>query len=351
MFFALSSRDSHRGDNGGDTNAFKLTFNINKPALNLPVMQPIKGLGQEQAGSTGFGLNIPINKLQIPSQEANSYDHKQPLQKSQNYDFYIKNRKKRKLYCDKDLHSSCIQLMFALLINKNTGVFEDVFCSKYPVNDGKQNYLHILHHHLDCQENSEIVSILQKTLININPYPSGIRLLKLLCSQLSHLNCYQEERKIDDGQYGTISLYNTGFQYPKQVAIKSIPFNNYIHDRCELYDIISEVSCMDIFRMNDHLVRLYDYGLTQNDYFIVMKKYTTSLRKWRVAQDAPLSQMLMIYLDIFWKVMVCIQSMHSNLTTHYDLKCDNLLISFKEDDDGLNPDTIEISLADFGECK
>ena len=51
-----------------------------------------------------------------------------------------------------------------------------------------------------------------------------------------------------------------------------------IYDRCVLHDIFTEIACLEEFRMERCVTDLYDYGLDDNDYYIVMKMYKTSLK-------------------------------------------------------------------------
>jgi hypothetical protein len=55
-----------------------------------------------------------------------------------------------------------------------------------------------------------------------------------------------------------------------------------IYERCALYGIFNEITCLETFRMNKNLVTIFDYGVTKSDYIIVMKKYPCSLREWRL---------------------------------------------------------------------
>jgi serine/threonine protein kinase len=60
---------------------------------------------------------------------------------------------------------------------------------------------------------------------------------------------------------------------PKVVAIKSMSFPKSIYDRCVLYDIFTEITCLEKFRFEPSIVDLYDYGIYNNEYVMVMKKY------------------------------------------------------------------------------
>ena len=42
---------------------------------------------------------------------------------------------------------------------------------------------------------------------------------------------------------------------------------------------------------------------------------------------------LSLYLSIYREILRCFQIIHSHNVTHYDIKCDNILIDFKQDPD------------------
>ena len=55
-----------------------------------------------------------------------------------------------------------------------------------------------------------------------------------------------------------------------------------ISDRCVLHDIFTEITCLEEFRLEPCVTDLFDYGVDQTSYYIVMKKYSGSLREWRL---------------------------------------------------------------------
>jgi serine/threonine protein kinase len=118
--------------------------------------------------------------------------------------------------------------------------------------------------------------------------------------------------------------------------------------------MFSEITCLEYFRLQPNITALYDYGIHKGQYYIVMKKYQTSVKNWRLAQTLPLETMLPLYLRIFMKILAAVQCLHSNNITHYDLKCDNVLIDSPAvitSQHNLEELPFEIALADFGECK
>ena len=111
-----------------------------------------------------------------------------------------------------------------------------------------------------------------------------------------------------------------------------------------------------------------------------MKKYPISLKDWRIMQNNNLNEMLPTYLSIFKDILEAVQIIHNNNTTHYDLKCDNIVLDFLPNENNLNnsknsdnnnkskrnsnnnlsnlynensnnSNSICIRVADFGECK
>lgn len=49
-------------------------------------------------------------------------------------------------------------------------------------------------------------------------------------------------------------------------------------DSTDLHDIFNEITCLENFRFDQCVTDLYDYGLAENDYKIVMKRYPMSLK-------------------------------------------------------------------------
>lgn len=105
-------------------------------------------------------------------------------------------------------------------------------------------------------------------MAEVSPYPSGQRLLKLLCTKFSNLENYTNPKKLATGAYGTVFEYNTNLSEPKTVAIKQLSFPKSIYDRCVLHDIFTEITSLEHFKLEPWVTDMYDYGVTDNDYFI-----------------------------------------------------------------------------------
>lgn len=117
-------------------------------------------------------------------------------------------------------------------------------------------------------------------MAKIKPYLSGQRLLKLLTNSFTDVSNYKNWKKINSGAYGVIYSCETNISEPNEVAIKEMNFPKSIYERCVLHDIFTEITCLENFRLDDRITKMYNYGVVDNTYLIVMKKYSCSLREW-----------------------------------------------------------------------
>jgi len=267
--------------------------------------------------------------------------------------FYYSERKLRKIYEDDELHVLVVSLMISLLLTPHRGILDEHYTSQYPVDDGKPNILYIMHFHLNHPSNQHILPLLLSEIAEVNPYPAGQRLLKLLCISFSDMSIYTDKKKIGGGAYGTVFECNTNLADPRTVAIKETKFPSSIHDRCVLHDIFTEITCLEHFRLDPAVTDLYDYGVTDSSYIIVMKKYPVSLREWRHKQEGNWMDNLPTYLTIYKDVLKATAMLHSHNITHYDLKSDNVLLDYKTNNNMKwnSESDIRVVLGDFGECK
>ena len=77
---------------------------------------------------------------------------------------------------------------------------------------------------------------------------------------------------------------------------------------------------------------MYNYGVIDNTYVIIMKKYPTSLREWSLEKikqkGQPNGWNLASVLTIFYEVLKVVKFLHDNKVTHYDIKGDNIMLDF-----------------------
>ena len=88
-------------------------------------------------------LNLQLTKLNLEK----SYEPNTNAKSSERNLIYSSERKIRKIYSNKTLHSEAILLVLSLLLNK--GLLDPEYCDQFPITHGKINALYILHHHLN----------------------------------------------------------------------------------------------------------------------------------------------------------------------------------------------------------
>ena len=259
-------------------------------------------------------------------------------------EFYEQQRRQREIYSDEELQTCILGLIFCLLLTPTRGTLEELYCSQYPINNGIPNVLFLLHYHLNHPSNQHILPKLQKLITHVVPPLAGQRLLKLLASHFFDPTIYSSWHKIATGAYGTVYECKTGLPDPPAVAIKKMSVPKTIYDRCVLHDIFTEITCLEEFRLEKGVTDLFDYGVDENDYYIVMKRYPISLKQWREQLSGSLEEHLPKFLTVYREILKAVKIIHKNNVTHYDLKCDNV---FLEDP----IEECQITIGDFGECR
>jgi serine/threonine protein kinase len=255
-----------------------------------------------------------------------------------------------------------LSLSICLLLQPQRGTLDELYCHQYPIDNGKENVLYILHQHLCHEANNDVIQSLLEEVHNISPPLAGQRLLKLMCPQLFDLGLYNNGRdwkKLAVGAYGVVYECSTNVKDPSSVAIKKMDLPVDVYDRCVLHDIFTEITCLEEFRLEKCVTDLYDYGVDRSSYYIVMKKYARSLGEWRRQQGDSIQvfqQNLSLYVSIYNQVLKALQTIHAHKVTHYDIKCDNVLIDFVGDQDqgdlrNMTEDDFQITFGDFGECR
>ncbi|CAI2366213.1 unnamed protein product [Moneuplotes crassus] len=260
------------------------------------------------------------------------------------------------IYYDDELHIMLIYLIFSLIITPQKGSLDPLYCSRHPIEDGKPPVLYYLHFHLNHHSNQALIPMLYKKVDGQFCQNSGVRLLKLLCKTLFDRELYQENELIAKGAYGVVYQCKTQCDEPDEVAIKQMKFPKSIENRSVVYDVFSEVHAATIepLKTNPAVVDVYDYGVDNSGYHIVMKRYKYSLRNWRLAQEKSLNDNLSLYLSLYKEVLKAIELLHSNNITHYDIKADNVFLEVIDPEKNpldLSESCFNVAIGDLGECK
>jgi hypothetical protein len=100
-----------------------------------------------------------------------------------------------------------------------------------------------------------------------------------------------------------------------EVAVKRMTVPKSMHDRCVLHDIFTEIMVMDKFKNDPKIVHLYDYGVDEENFWIIMRLYKDSLKGWLKRQRTPWFENLPLYLNIYEKVLETMLFLTQNRTS------------------------------------
>eukprot|EP00927_Polykrikos_kofoidii_P066131 TRINITY_DN61787_c0_g1_i1.p1 TRINITY_DN61787_c0_g1~~TRINITY_DN61787_c0_g1_i1.p1 ORF type:complete len:1186 (-),score=190.20 TRINITY_DN61787_c0_g1_i1:121-3522(-) len=242
--------------------------------------------------------------------------------------FYFKGRQRRRIYDDLQLHAFILTLIIALLVTPKKGLLDSRYCEQYPLHSNKRNILFLLSLHLNHSANRAVLPWLSHLTERIGEI-GGFRLLKLLCETTMHRWMYTNRNRIAGGTFGTVYHCTVQLGETSSVAVKQIPKQTSIQDRCVFFDVFSEVACLDAVRFKKHVCELYDYGVDVTGYWIVMKYYTTTLKKWRQSIPGAMRENLPVLLEVYSQVLKAVSVFHARGIVHYDLKCDNIMIDIE----------------------
>lgn len=248
----------------------------------------------------------------------------------------------RLLFRDPKLHVNLLSL--ALEVSTTTsGQLDALFWQQYPLDNGQQyNLEYLLMWHMNNGNGAasavpELRRRLEATVAQAQAGPTGdpsaavpaavasmlasnsqvqaraaraqLRLLKLLSKSLFDSSRYSELKFMARGAYSSVYRAKARLAAPaaatsaagvqaqqqqqgkpsalpqqQQVIIKTVALPSSRYDRCVLPDIYGEIAIMDQYQGCPGICQMLDYGLTDDAFWIVMKKYRCSLADWRQRQ-------------------------------------------------------------------
>lgn len=301
------------------------------PSLSAPVLLTQTAPSLEAAACARDGATTPTGSGQhSPMAGSAASAHLAPTDLScasiinQNV-FYFEGRQRRRIYDDDELHALMLTLILALLVTPQRGLLDPRYCDQYPHMNHQRNIPFLLSVHVNHSANAVVLPWLfqlAETLGRIG----GFRILKLLCETAMHRWMYTNWNRIAGGTFGTVYRCSTQLSEEGTVAVKQIPKQSSIQDRCVFYDVFNEVACLDAIRFEGDVCQLFDYGTDESGYWIVMKYYPTTLKKWRSSLRGSLTQNLPVLVAVYRQVLQAISVLHRHGIVHYDLKCDNIMI-------------------------
>lgn len=271
--------------------------------------------------------------------------------------FFQEEKRNRKLYQDDNLHVAMLGLLISLMITKHDSL-DSHYSDQLPLTKNMLNIPFMLHCHINDPSNDSIIPKLHDLVMTQLGLGARI-LLKLLCKKLFEPHLYSvRQKRIGAGAFGGVWRCELGFSHStvKHVAVKLQKRPAGIDNVCVLYNIFNEILVMEKFKADPRICRLYDYGVDNDYYYIVMKEYKCSLKKWRLKQKTPLLLNMSLYLNIFKRLLEAFKFLADANVNHFDVKCDNIFIEpfgGVDDEEFYNHSTetpcFEIVIGDFGE--
>lgn len=275
----------------------------------------------------------------------------------------------RRIYASDELHLLVVQLIMALVVTSD-GLLSPGHWSRTPAAEGKPNLHDLLYDHLNHARNSHLIPELEKRVLCMHSGEGGACLLKLLCADMFDTSSYVDRTRLASGANATVYRCNHAPKLPngshalepQVVALKVIDRSSSANHFCPLPDVFSEIRVLMRLRGCEGACQLIDYGVGPDSYYIALKCYTTSLRKWRLHQDTRSDfqrhqdQLLPLYLRIYRRILLVTDKLATRNIIHFDIKCDNVLMSPTDDGDLVdfwNPTPTvmpqhDVVLADFG---
>ena len=280
----------------------------------------------------------------------------------------------RQIYESDELHLLILQLVMAL-VTTSDGLLSPAYWSRTPAAEGKPNLHNLLYDHLNHARNRHLISELEKRVMATPSAEAGTCLLKLLCASLFKGSSYADRTRLASGAYATVyrcSITSTHLDVsqapthapldPQVAALKVIDRSSSANHFCPLPDVFSEIRVLMRLHGCEGACQLMDYGVGPDSYYIALKCYTTSLRKWRLHQDtraletAHDQDQRLLYLRIYRRILDVTDTLAARNIIHFDIKCDNVLMSPAENVDladfwAPTPPAVaqyEVVLADFG---
>lgn len=286
--------------------------------------------------------------------------------------WYANQRKQVPLYLDSQLHELVVLLIISLCVSEDNVTLDQRYCTQLPLADtgGYRavgfNVLYALYCHINHPGNKCLLPAIQCHIQQFGR--AAMRLWRLLCEGGFDQSLYRHDvKEVAKGNFGTVvavrnpvPLKNDGESTASVLAVKYMNHEHGPHDRCVTFDFFSEISTMEILQGSPHICQVFDYGVSDGRFCIVMEHCPYSLKAWR---DEHISSELkdadvVLCLNIFSKVLEAVQTLHDQNIAHFDLKCDNILLRKITDkdpelleDEGHGRFPFTICISDFGEAQ
>ncbi|KDO32658.1 serine/threonine protein kinase [Saprolegnia parasitica CBS 223.65] len=175
------------------------------------------------------------------------------------------------------------------------------------------------------------------------------RLLRLSSTAFSKSSLYFKEFESKaQGAFGTI--YKCTAEIPlrdaQSLAIKLLAPQTYAHERSVLSALYNEVLVLQHLRGCPAAIQIFDYGVSEDGYYIAMEYAPNNLKEWWASHVYAFPDPFNVLMTIFGEVCSAVAAIHATHVTHFDIKCENVLLR-----EAYWPGnaTYDLCMGDFGE--
>ncbi|CAL6005606.1 Kinase [Hexamita inflata] len=313
--------------------------------LNLSILKPKDKDEQVQIPQADNSL-----KMHLLFGQKSSFERTNKQEEQDNQEYLTQNEG---IVVNEDLHVTMILTIMQLIIDPQTQTFDTRYVTQFPANNNMLNIPVILHKHMNRVQNQKVI----ETIMSMKLSQAQQRLLRLLCLSKFNPDIYNihECNLIAKGAFGQIysgfvKLHDNSrmSKYQVPIAIKIQPIHLNLNDRCVLHDVYNEITILDKLQQSTNFCQLFDYGVSDQGYIMIMKKYLCSFKLTRsylfkydaeinysnqqrkmikYGHEYSLSQYTRVLLLTYIKFLQIIKEMHQKKVIHFDLKSDNVFIS------------------------
>lgn len=210
------------------------------------------------------------------------------------------------------------------------------------------NIPYLLHLHLNHASNESIITDLYEIESKFSADDRSIfRLLKLLCCSTFNVDLFNDKSRIGMGRFGKV--YECSVPNAGKVALKLFDLPHSIHDDCVIFDVYTEIACLERMSLHKDSLTLYDFGVSRDAYWMVMEHYPFSLTSWRksvgISNFSRNNSDLKLTFEILLRIIDFMSLMHSSNIVHFDIKGDNILLCPPSSESS----HFRVAVADYGQ--
>ncbi|KAL3131548.1 hypothetical protein ABBQ38_007850 [Trebouxia sp. C0009 RCD-2024] len=257
-----------------------------------------------------------------------------------------------RIYKDPQRHLLMIQLALEMLLTQS-GDLDPVYIKSL----SEVQHLSVIQQHLSTERNAGLAGALQAWAAQAGE--PVMRLLRLTSRHLFNADQYKDRCQIARGAFSVVfdccSFKEGRSQSQLAMKVSDLPSESRQNEKAQI-TAFTEIGVMQRLAHMPGICQLHDYGINRQGIYLVMTRYTCSLRSWLAKQTVKPSLRLRLYMDIFCQLADLLKAVADQDVVHFDLKCDNILLEALpgiSEEQFWQPTTdtppFKVVLADFGD--